>query len=391
MKPNELNSGNGGAPQSKQWPSSDIPSDKSETTQKAAAQVLRAQIDNIFDSENSAKKVTTVEDPQIDKNGEDINPYHKTHDNHTEPQADQWQQYHSAWQDYYKKYYEGYYGHYLKKLSSESKSNEQEVPDKDEILFDLRQKLIGKVNDSATKVKKSRHFKPIAAGVIVVLIFALLQYNRVIIANVVAYVSPGTIDPQNIIIDPSTDVVVGPEPLLIIPKINVSVPVHYDIGSDYDSQMAAMANGVAHFSIPGASSRPGQVGNTVISGHSSNGLLDAGDYKFIFAQLDKLVPGDTIHANYLSKRYTYTVIKKEIVQPDDVSKLIYETNKPILTLITCTPLGTAKNRLLVTAEQISPDPSKATTAPVDSTSSASKAMPGNSQTWLEKLFGINRY
>jgi len=58
-----------------------------------------------------------------------------------------------------------------------------------------------------------------------------------------AYVSPGSIDPQNIVVDPTTDINVGPAPRLIIPKINVDVPVHYDIGNDYASQMKAMESG----------------------------------------------------------------------------------------------------------------------------------------------------
>jgi sortase A len=183
-------------------------------------------------------------------------------------------------------------------------------------------------------------------------------------------------------------VAVGPQPLLIIPKINVSVPVAYGIGNDYTSQMAAMAVGTAWFGIPGASSVPGEVGNTVIAGHSSNDLLDKGDYKFIFAQLDDLQVGDTIYANYNSIRYTYTVTKKTVVSPTDVSALVYPTTKPILTLLTCTPVGTSQNRLLVTAAQISPDPSTSTAAPAGTTSNAKPAsIPGTEPTILEKLFG----
>jgi sortase A len=66
--------------------------------------------------------------------------------------------------------------------------------------------------------------------------------------------------------------------------------------------------------------------------------------------------------------------------------LIYDTDKPILTLITCTPVGTAEKRLLVTAEQISPSPSSAEKAPQDSATDSS-AMPGNSPTFFERLFG----
>lgn len=91
--------------------------------------------------------------------------------------------------------------------------------------------------------------------------------------------------------------------------------------------------------IPGASSHPGQVGNTVLSGHSSNDVFAAGDYKFIFMQLDKLEIGDTIYANYEGVRYTYIVTGKEEVLPSQVDKLIYPTDKPVMTLITCTPLA----------------------------------------------------
>jgi sortase A len=203
-----------------------------------------------------------------------------------------------------------------------------------------------------------------------------------------AYISPGYISPQNIIVDPTNTVTVSPEPRIIIPKINVDVPVSYDIGNDYDSQMAAMAKGLAHFAIPGASSHPGEIGNTVIAGHSSNDLFDSGNYKFIFAQLEKLNIGDTIYANYNSVRYTYTVTKKQVVAPDDVNSLVYPTDKPILTLITCVPVGTANSRLLVTAEQISPNPSDVKTN-TDSKVENTNSIPGKQPSIIERLFGIN--
>ena len=368
-------------------------SQPAQTTQDAAAGVIRSQIDNLYTADQT----------------DDISPYQKTHKDHDNIQAEQWKQYHTAWQDYYQKYYEGYYTHHLKLaqrqnaidsraenlpmsekksyFSHQSETQPGEAASTEEAMFDLRQKLLGKVQESAKKIKKSRHFTPLISGIIVVLLFLFLQYNRVLISNVVAYVSPGNIDPQNIIIDPNTDIKVGPAPLLIIPKINVDVPVLYDVGSDYDSQMAAMAKGVAQFAIPGASSHPGQIGNTIISGHSSNDLFDSGDYKFIFAQLDKLNVGDTIYANYNSKRYTYTVTKKEVVRPNEVNKLVYPTAKPILTLLTCTPLGTSLNRLLVTAEQISPDPTKSTVAPTSTDVTTNTSIPGSSPTLFERIFG----
>jgi len=368
----------------------------SEAQRSAATNIIRGNIDALYEGR------PVSQDEPIDQT-DAPNPYQRTHNPHPAPEADQWKQYHSAWQNYYQKYYENYYTHELSKakpieqekptgyFSSQPTDLEQTTQElsNDQALFELRQKLLGKVQDSAKKIRKSRHFIPVAAALAVVLIFVFLQYNRVFIANVQAYVSPGSIDPQNIVVDPTADVVVGPESRLIIPKINVDVPALYDVATDYDSQMAAMEKGVAHFPIPGANSHPGEVGNTVLSGHSSNDLFDVGDYKFIFAQLEKLSPGDSIYANYNSKRYTYVITKTEVVAPTEVSKLVYPTDKPMLTLITCTPLGTALNRLLVTAEQVTPDPTAAAPAPAGSgeSSTDSAAIPGNSPTFLERLFG----
>ena len=99
-------------------------------------------------------------------------------------------------------------------------------------------------------------------------------------------------NPQNHIVDASTDVTVGPEPRIIIPKINVDAPVIYGAASDTKSQSKAMEKGVAHFSIPGASAVPGEVGNAVFAAHSSNDAFAGGDYKIVFAQNEKLVKGE---------------------------------------------------------------------------------------------------
>lgn len=380
-----------------------LPDSTSPSNQNAAANVIRSQIDSLYGS-----NATASPQPQAQ---EAANPYDRTHETHPQPQAEQWKQYHSAWQTYYQKYYEGYYEAQKTKAQAQTPVATQQPAqaigsastgyfsdqtdlaattedlNKDQALFELRQKLLGKVQHSAKKIRGSRHFIPIAASLAVVLIFVFLQYNRVFIATVNAYVSPGSINQQNIVVDPTNDASVTQDPRLVIPKINVDVPVMYGVGNDYKSQMAAMTNGVAHFAIPGAQSRPGEIGNTVLSGHSSNDLFDSGDYKFIFAQLEKMTVGDTIYANYEGKRYTYVVTKTEVVKPNEVSKLVYPTTKPVLTLITCTPLGTSLNRLLVTAEQISPDPAQAAQAPAEDGATAETNIPGSSPTLLERLFG----
>lgn len=359
-----------------------------EAQQAASANIVRSQLDTLYESQQSTRT------PQETA----ANPYTRTHSNdHQTVEADQWKQYHSAWQEYYQQYYERYYLGEVHKTKQEltaqanqqiSNSQEPETFTKQEAMHDLKQKLFGRIRESAKKARGSRHFVPITAALCIMLVFLFLQYNRAIFATVEAYVSPGNIDPVNIIVDPTLSVNVGPESKLVIPKINVNVPVVYDTTPDYAAQMKAMESGVAWFGIPGANSKPGQVGNTVLSGHSSNDLIDSGSYKFIFARLEQLNAGDTIYANYEGKRYTYTVTRKEVVKPNEVNKLIYPTDKPVMTLITCTPLGTALNRLLVTAEQVSPDPKAAIKAPETSTTQSAD-MPGNSPTFFQRLFGAS--
>lgn len=348
-----------------------------QTERDAAANVVRDQLGALYGGQ---PRVTTPPSEHGEQRAQP-EPY-KTHTDHL-------QQYHSQWQNYYQKYYERYYVGKLHEAINEHDEAKKPPEQKEaEAIADLRQKIIVNAKEGAKKARKSRHFIPIISAAVVVLVVAFLQYNQIIFANVQAYISPGAIDPQNIVVDPG-NLSVSSDPRLIIPKINVDVPVIYNVPNDYNHLMAAMQKGVAHFAIPGADSVPGQLGNTVFSGHSSNDLFDTGDYKFIFAQLDKMKTGDTFYVNYKSTRYTYVITKKQVVKPTDVQALLGHDDKPYVTLITCTPLGTALNRLLVTAEQVSPDPSKAKAGTPQSGDNASKTMPGNAPTALERLFGAH--
>lgn len=142
-------------------------------------------------------------------------------------------------------------------------------------------------------------------------------------------------------------------PQLLIAKIKVKAPVIYnDKLATEDEFQLALRDGVLHFPQTG---RPGQRGNNVIIGHSSGSLWRPGNYKFVFSLLGKLEVKDTIQIDYEGIRYTYEVSAKEIVEPDQVSVLA-GSNDYRLTLITCYPVGTNKQRLVITAKQISPKP-----------------------------------
>jgi sortase A len=356
---------------------------------------MRDQIDQIYETANqpepaktAAPAKRTFHQTHSDKKAHDATP----HDEHMT-------KYHTAWQQYYQQYYERYYLTQLSRMKpavaaqgdavpAEGASKEPEVVTKDEAVHELRDQLLGQVRSQGDRVRKSRHFLPIVSALVVALLFLLVQYNRVLIAQVKSYVSPGAIDPQNIVLDPTANAKVGPEPKLIIPKINVDAPVVYGLGTIAEAPIQnGLRDGVVHYELPGANSVPGQKGNTVILGHSSNDVFDNGDYKFVFVQLEKLQKGDIFYMNYNSTRYTYRISETKVILPTEVGSLIIPADKPIATLVTCVPIGTALKRLVVIAEQISPDPTKASDYVAEQGNSEPANIPGNSPTFFESLFG----
>lgn len=285
--------------------------------------------------------------------------------------ADQWQQYHSAWQNYYQNYYSDYYAKAAQNYLATEKLKSERI-----------------ASGSERRERRLKQLTPVFIVAIIGLVLAFLQYNRLIFAPIMAYVAPdnGSVATSIEAVDPSITQTVSPEPRLIIPKLNIDVPVAFNIStSEVDN---AMARGVAQFMIPGANALPGQVGNLVISGHSAGDVYSSNPYKFIFSGLERLEPGDIIYINFDSIRYTYQMAKSEVVEPSNVAALIYETDRPMLTLITCTPLGTSRYRLLVTAEQIAPayEPLNPDEQPTTDTPPADLTMPANEPSFFESLW-----
>lgn len=340
--------------------------------------------------------------------------------------SESWKRYHSAWQNYYQKYYSDYYSKAAKDyIAKERLKDAREKAEEEEILNSLtrfskksdqkaglslgtgknpeasaeegsvkigerlRQKIRKKATESVKNTRRKRKFIPIAAGVFVVMLILFLQYNRLIFAPIMAYVSPGNAPASGIdAIDPTVTQTVSNEPRLIIPKLNVDVPISF--GVPLSDVMAAMTNGVAHYRIAGASAYPGEVGNFVITGHSAGDVYSSNQYKYIFSGLERLQDGDLIYVNYNSVRYTYRVIRKQVIDPSNVAALVIDTDKPLLTLVTCTPLGTSRNRLLVTAEQISPSYDNAAEAdkatPV--VSDQNEILPANEPSFFEGIWNF---
>lgn len=222
---------------------------------------------------------------------------------------------------------------------------------------DVKEQLIGKVT-ARGKAKRKHHVQSLlfglSMGVVTLLIFLFGFFNERFIAP---FITPArAVSSTPIIIDPSTSAV-GPEPKIIIPKINVEIPIDFEEPTITEAAIQrALEKGVVHYPT---TSNPGEIGNGVIFGHSANNILNQGKYKFAFVLLKRLENGDTFYVQKDSKRYVYKVFDKKVVSPSEVSVLYpsYPDKPSTFTLITCDPPGTSLNRLVVVAEQISPDPS----------------------------------
>jgi len=137
--------------------------------------------------------------------------------------------------------------------------------------------------------------------------------------------------------------------VLSIPKLNLQAPLIWSKDpSDFDSDLE---HGVIHY--PGTA-LPGNTGTMYVSGHSSDYIWKHDRYATIFTKINFLNPGDDIFVTVYGKdgkiyNYRYRVTGQKVYAPDDQTQFIDNTSAK-LNLSTCWPIGTSKDRLVVTAE-----------------------------------------
>lgn len=250
---------------------------------------------------------------------------------------------------------------------------------------EIKQQVVNRLNANG-RLSMKHHIQSLLFGIgmasIVVMLFLFGFFNERFIAP---FISPSRQVTATPIVGNATNV--GPESKIIIPKINLEVPVVFDLNTTEEKDVqAGLEKGVVHYST---SAEPGQTGNVVIVGHSSNNILNKGKYKFAFVLLKRLEIGDTFSIQKGGVRYTYAVYDKKIVKPTDVGVLSTTAKPNSATLITCDPPGTSLNRLVVVAEQISPDPSgnKATTTATPTLTSTG-VLPSNAPSLWQRIKDI---
>lgn len=177
---------------------------------------------------------------------------------------------------------------------------------------------------------------------------------------------------------------IGNEPKVIIPKINLEVPVVYDLGTNEEHAIQkGLEGGVVYYS---GTAIPGETGNVAIVGHSSNNILNKGKYKFAFVLLNRLAIDDIFYLQKDGVRYTYKIYENRVVEANDVSVLHTQSKPNTATLITCDPPGTSIRRRVVVGEQISPDPSSNKQVQ-QTTIQEPEQLPSNAPSLWSRIFG----
>ncbi len=128
-----------------------------------------------------------------------------------------------------------------------------------------------------------------------------------------------------------------------ISRLNVKAPIVEPVSVAENKILASLKSGVVLY--PG-SAVPGQLGTTVIIGHSSS-TFPFTKYSGIFAGLNKLAVGDMVYINYEGRGYTYIIKDKKIGSSVELASSNVSGD---LILASCWPIGTDKNRIIITAD-----------------------------------------
>lgn len=127
-----------------------------------------------------------------------------------------------------------------------------------------------------------------------------------------------------------------------IPKMDVDLPVY--LGATWNN----MSKGAAQL---GQTSMPigGNNTNCAIAGHRGS---SGGEF---FLNIENLELGDVVYLDNLWETLSYCVYQIEIIDPEDVDKILIQRDKDLLTLITCHPYPYDTRRYLVYCERIPND------------------------------------
>lgn len=155
--------------------------------------------------------------------------------------------------------------------------------------------------------------------------------------------------PLNIEITPYENRVIIPKIWKNIPLIDVKKKTVKNVKELEDVFMQELINWIVRYPW---SAKPWEIWNTFIFWHSSNFPWLEWKYNDVFALLDNVVFWDEVIVYYNQKKYVYKITRKEVIKPGDTSVLKSENWKKEISLMTCWPVWTTLNRMIVIWELV---------------------------------------
>lgn len=122
---------------------------------------------------------------------------------------------------------------------------------------------------------------------------------------------------------------------LVIPKAKINMPLFESAKAD------VLLKGGWIFP---RTSLPGKMSNTVIFGHRFRYMPPISN---TFYNLDKVAVGDMFSITWKGTLFTYKITDKRIIDPANLSVFLESSDDSRITLITCAPLFSTKQRLIV--------------------------------------------
>ncbi len=142
-----------------------------------------------------------------------------------------------------------------------------------------------------------------------------------------------------------------PRPLhIIIPAIDLESNI-IDLNILWDGETAEWETADRAVGFHVGSATPGEIGNTVMSGHVNSPFAGEGS---IFARLDEIAPllrrGEIVDIMVMAGGdvFLYRATDTTVVLPEDVDVFDY-SDSPTLSLVTCAPATTYSHRFIVNA------------------------------------------
>lgn len=183
-----------------------------------------------------------------------------------------------------------------------------------------------------TRSPRQNGFHKKASRIIFVIGLSLILYPMI------RYIAPTGVQKKEPVLceDHIEDEALG---IVEIPAIGVSLPIYEGTEDE------VLAKGIGR--ITWSSHLPGKEGgHSLLAGHS--GLPG----RCLFDRLHELREGDTFSLHIDGETQFYTIVKVQVIRPEETHLLKPASGRDLVSLITCTPYGINTHRLIVTGERM---------------------------------------